>query len=131
MKIINVSNKPYEWTFDSANYGPIMPGQIVDLPSEVAHHAIRRSEERKYDEFDEEVISFRVQAVAAVDKSKLVKIVTYECPFSATGQCSDTRFESMDALRAHMETHWASTPVDPVMASQGVQKTAPPTSRRT
>lgn len=135
MKIINVSDRPFEFTFDSGIYpadgSQIMPGQIVDYPDEIAQHAIKRSIVTKPDPLDDtqEIVTYRMQAVGSVDKAKLQKIVTYECPFAITGQCKESRLPSMDALRAHMETHW-SVP-EPVVAGQGAGKVTPaPASRR-
>jgi hypothetical protein len=106
-RIINTSSQPYEWTFDSANYGPIQPGEIVDLPQEIAAHAVKRSVVLDPDLGDE--VSFRVAFLDSLDKEIVKKIASYNCPFAVTGQCHSKPFKTVDDLRLHLESHWEAT----------------------
>lgn len=106
MKIVIVSDKPFEFTFNSTIYGPFEHGQIVDLPDEVALHGIKRSivvdEEGNY-------IGQGVKTLDEVrgDSGALEKIIKYDCPLALSEQCNSKGFANLDDLRAHMEqVHW-------------------------
>lgn len=122
MKIINVSDKPYEWTFDSCNYGPLNPGEILDLSYENAVHAVKRS----FIMDDEGMpMGQRVQFLDSVDKSLVSEIVTYICPMVHSGQCNAKPFPSMDALRAHIDGHLRK-PVADIPTGQPLPKPVGP-----
>ncbi len=102
MRVINVMKQPYEFTFDSCQYGPILPGQVVDLPAEVALHAIKRSV--ILDE-EGEIIGFKIKDVAEVGQDELKEIALYPCPMEQVGRCKAKPFKSYADLMRHMETH--------------------------
>ena len=98
-KIINTSNKPYEFTWDGGHYGPYMPGQIVELPDNVANHAIKRSVV-----LDDTggVLDFQMQELSAVSREKVKEIAMFECPFVASGMCNEPASKTSDELWAHL-----------------------------
>ena len=106
-KIINVSQEPYEFTFDGGHYGPMKPGEIMDLPDEIAAHAIRRSE--AIDPDFGTVVGYRAEYLndVARDKDRIKQLATYPCPYAHTAQCSAEPFRKPEDLKAHMESaHW-------------------------
>jgi hypothetical protein len=105
-KVINVSNKPYEFTFDGGNYGPIQPGEIKDYPNEVAAHCIKRSE--ILDPELGETVGYKMAYLDSLSKDKIKEIATYICPFVAANQCHAKPFKTIDDLRRHMDDHWGS-----------------------
>lgn len=107
-KIINVSDKPFEWTFDSGNYGPLRPGEVMEVSADVAAHAIKRSEIIDPDFGDS--LGFAIAYVGALDKEAIKKIAKYPCPLSITNQCNAAPFKSLDDLKVHMESHWGKAP---------------------
>lgn len=115
MKIVNTSDKPYEFAFNSCTYGPFAPGQIIDLPDEVALHGIKRSiildEEGNY-------LSQKAQPLDQVktNPAMMEKLIKYDCPMAASEQCSAGPFASLDALREHLETaHWKASEKKPMV----------------
>ena len=121
MKIINVSNEPYFWTFDSGNYGPVLPGQIWEGIEEIARHALKRS--AIVDEFGE-VASFRMEEVGAMSKERIREFAAYPCPFTQSNQCNTKPFRSIDDLRRHMESHWGSEPEQTILTGLESSTTA-------
>lgn len=113
MKIINVSKKPFEWTFNSGNYGPIGPGQIMDLPYEIAAHAVKRSISLRFEEDGTEIYEQQIQLLSSVSGEEIKNIALYPCPMSVSGQCDKTDFKSLDELREHMNIHWGAPAVLP------------------
>lgn len=110
MRIVNTSDLPFEFSFDSVVYGPYQPGKIIDLPYEVANHGIKRSQ--MLDEMGN-VLGFRMQTLeeAKSDPQKFADLLVYTCPFSLSDQCNAAPFKNVDDLRKHMETHWAKPEV--------------------
>ena len=111
MRIVNTSDGPFEFSFDSVVYGPYQPGTIIDLPYEVANHGIKRSQ--VLDEMGN-ITGYRVQSIeeAKSDPEKFKNLLVYNCPFGASDQCTAKPFKSVDELKKHMETHWVSEPTD-------------------
>jgi hypothetical protein len=109
VRIVNTSDRPFEFSFDSVVYGPYQPGTIIDLPHEVATHGIKRSQE--LDEMGN-VLGFRMQSIeeAKSDPEKFKNLLIYTCPFAMSDQCNAKPFKSVDELKKHMETHWAKAP---------------------
>jgi hypothetical protein len=124
VRIVNTSDKPFEWSFNSVVYGPYPPGTIIDLPHAVAEHGIKRSQ--ILDE-DGNISGFKMQSLeeAKADPNKLKDLLIYNCPFGQSDQCNAKPFKNVDDLRKHMETHWAKdaaeenifdvTPVKPIL----------------
>jgi hypothetical protein len=106
VRIVNISDRPFEFSFDSVVYGPYQPGTIIDLPHEVASHGIKRSQE--LDEMGN-ILGFRIQSIeeAKSDPEKFKNLLVYNCPFTMSDQCNAKPFKSVDDLKKHMETHWA------------------------
>ena len=111
MRIVNTSDTPFEWSFNSVVYGPYPPGKIIDLPYEVAEHGIKRSQ--TLDEMGNPM-GFRMQTLeeAKADPEKLQNLLIYQCPFTLSDQCTAKPFKNVDDLRKHMETHWAKDAVE-------------------
>ena len=107
MKIINTSDKPFRFTFDACNFGPYLPGQVVDLPEDVAAHAIRRS--IVLDDAGD-FVAYRMEPLSSVDPNRVKDIALIECPFIALNQCNAASFKSADELKAHLESHWEFGP---------------------
>ena len=106
MRIVNVSDKPFEFTFNAVVYGPYPPGAVVDLPYAIAQHGIKRSV--TYDE-DGQVIGYKMDYLDSVknDPTTMERVIKYECPLAATEQCNVGPFKTLDELRIHMEqAHW-------------------------
>lgn len=126
MRIVNISDKPFEFMFDATSFGPFGPGQIVDLPDEIAMHGVKRSMI-----IDEEGITVgqKMDYVSSVDSATLKKIVTYDCPMVLSGQCKAKGFKSLDDLKAHMEqAHWGKPEeVDPLGPASPKQTILPNT----
>ena len=93
------------------------PGQILDLPEEVAAHAVKRSV--VLDDTGD-FIRHKVDFLANVDQSKVKEIALYECPFAASGQCDARPFKSAKDLKAHLEGHWELSP-DPMAPKPTLQ----------
>jgi hypothetical protein len=87
------------------NFGPLKPGEIMDLPLECAEHAHKRSTV-----IDDEgnIETFRVELLDSVKANPewLKKIATYPCPFASTGQCDVSPFHDLKLLRAHLDEHF-------------------------
>jgi len=111
LKIMNTSNKPFEFTWDGSPFGPIKPGEIVDYPDPVANHAVKRSAVL-FQEGDQsgDIDYFQMEYLHNVDKKKIVETALYECPLKASGQCDEKAFNTMAELKAHMDTHWELLP---------------------
>lgn len=123
MKIINVDDKPFDWTFAGDQYGPIAPGQIMDLPDEVAMHAVRRSV--VHDDVGE-FVRHRVELLSSVDRDTIRRTALIECPYKLANQCDAAPFKSEAELKAHLEGHWELSP-EPVPSkvpaqAQGARK---------
>lgn len=105
MKIINVSKTPCEWTYDGCNYGPLNPGQVIDVPDQVGRHAIKRS---VVTDDEGNIEMFRIESLEKVraDKDWLKSVATYPCPFEATGQCSAEPFKDVELLKRHLDEHF-------------------------
>jgi len=122
--IVNTSNEPYEWTHDGFIYGPIAPGQIWEGPDVCAQHALKRSWV-----LDEEGIPTyqRVELLENVknDKERFEALIGYKCPFIVSGDCQAKPFTTKDALRKHLEEHFAAAKgddLDSVLASPNAKK---------
>jgi hypothetical protein len=128
VKIINKSDKPFDFTFDSGNYGPYLPGEVVDLPDEIAAHAVKRSEILDPDFGD--TIGFQMSYLSDLSQEEIRKHVLYPCPFIQSNQCNAKSFKTPDELRAHLETHWgAPTNGKPAANVGNMQATARPVAR--
>jgi len=114
LKIINTSDKPFEWTFNGEIFGPLAPGQIADFPNEVALHAIKRGV--VLDDTGD-FIKYRVESLDSVSNEKIRDIAQYECPFAVTNQCDAKPFKNVKDLKAHLESHWELSP-EPVVAQK-------------
>ncbi len=124
-KIINVSKEPYEWQFDGKIYGPIAPGEIVDMPDEIANHAVKRSVVLDHDPDSMTVgdpIDTKVKYLSELSKDQIKEITLYPCSLVQSGQCSVKPFKTMDELRKHMESHWGpvAKPQAPLPASKSL-----------
>ena len=106
MKLINTSNKPYEFTWDGGHYGPYKPGQIVDLPDDMAHHALRKSAIlEQQGEMVGEVIGFQMEMLDGVSREKVKEIASFDCPYTNMGLCTARQFKTPAELKAHLLTH--------------------------
>lgn len=102
MKIVNTTDKPYDFTFDSRNF-TMPPGEPMDFPDEIARHAIRRSEV-----LDDEgnPVAYRVASLAEARMSdRYRQIVVYRCPFHPTDDCQFVA-QTPEALRSHVDDHF-------------------------
>jgi hypothetical protein len=110
VRIVNVSDKPFEFQFNSCTYGPYDPGRIVDLPTEVAVHGIKRSI------IVDDVGNVIGQRMSTLDEAKrdtkMSEMLTLECPFVQTEQCQAKPFKSVEELRVHLNTHFAAEAMD-------------------
>lgn len=116
MKIVNVSDKPFEFMFSEVTYGPYVPGQIIDLPDHIAQHGLDKSAILD-DEGLGNIVGFKLKTLADAKVTEK-NILIYECPLVASGECTAKAFSSLDDLKAHMETHWGSA-LKPVAGKQG------------
>jgi hypothetical protein len=104
MKIVNVSDKPFEFMFDQVTYGPYAPGQIVDLPEHIAQHGLVKSAVLD-DEGMGNIVDFKLKTLAEARVTEK-NLLIYECPLVSSGECKAKAFSSVDDLKAHMESHW-------------------------
>jgi len=113
VRIINTSDQPFEFQFDSRVYGPFQPGEIADLDDAIALHGLNRS--KVIDEMGN-TTGYRLEALNDMrgDTARLRSILSYHCPFGESGQCDTQPFKSVEELRAHMESHWAVNPKEPM-----------------
>ena len=129
MKIINVSDKPYEFTFDSKNFPAIPPGGIAEYPDPIALHAIKRS--IIYDEYGD-LAGFKVTDIRNVPEDKVRLMAKFTCPMAQLNQCNAGPFSSLEELRAHLEEKHlggpASSPGGAVSGSKPVNAGAIPAS---
>lgn len=107
MKVVNTSKKPFEFTFDSGNYGPFKPGEVVDLPDDVARHGIRRSMLTVLDDSDEFQTSYRLEPLDSLDKDRRSDTAIYACALVAINECNAPNFKTVDELMTHLRTHQA------------------------
>jgi hypothetical protein len=107
VRIVNTSDMPFEYSFNSVVYGPYAPGVIVDLPYEVAEHGIKRSV--VLDDVGNPT-EYRMKTIeeAKADPEKFQNMLQYACPFTFSDQCTAKPFKSVDDLRKHLEVHWAA-----------------------
>jgi hypothetical protein len=114
-RIVNVSNAPFEFTFNSCVYGPYAPGQVVELPYAIAEHGVKRG--MIVDDMGN-FVGNRCEFLDDLqnDQERMKSILMYECPLAVSHQCAAASFRNLDELRAHMETHWttAADPLAPV-----------------
>jgi hypothetical protein len=105
-RIVNTSDKPYEFCFDACVYGPYAPGQVIELPNEIAAHGVRRSQ--ILDEIGN-TVGFKCEFLNDLknDKERMENLLVYDCPLKMSDQCNVGSFKSLDDLRSHLETHWA------------------------
>lgn len=107
MKVINVSKMPFEFTWDAMNFGPIMPGEVVEYPDDVGMHCIRKSVV-----LDDEgnVEAYRMESLSGMSAERIRQVATYPCPFAATGQCDAKPFVDIESLKAHLDVHFLGRP---------------------
>jgi hypothetical protein len=121
VRVVNVDDKPFEFCFDAAVFGPYAPGTIVDLPDHIAVHAIKRSVV-----LDDEGVFVRnkMEFLSDMkgDQERMQRIITFDCPYVASEQCNMKGFKTTDELRAHLETHWGKPEVDDPLAPVGTAK---------
>lgn len=104
MKIVNVGNVPYFWTYDGFNQGPLQPGEVVELDEPMALHAIKRSQILEPE--TGELLGYSVRDAADVDPGTF-KI---RCPFSVTENCKAQPFSTTVDLLAHIEKEHSQKP---------------------
>lgn len=122
LKVVNVSDKPFEFLFNAVVY-VVPPGKPVELPYEIAMHGIKKSV--FYDPQDDNVLlGHKLELLDTVksDAQAMAALMKYECPFTASDQCNAGLFDSIDDLRAHLESvHWpvdaVEDPTEPIMSS--------------
>jgi len=117
VRVVNTSDKPFEFMFNATSFGPYQPGQIVDLPDEVALHGIKRS--TMYDSESGGYLGQKLEPLDAVkvDPMRMQQLITYDCPLAESDQCNAKGFKSLDDLRVHMEqAHWGKPEVDDPLA---------------
>lgn len=101
---MNLDSKPFDWTFNGEQWGPIAPGQVMDLPDEVAAHAIKRS---ILLDPNGDFERYRIDYLGNVPAERIKEIAMYDCPYALTGQCTAKPFKTDSDLRAHLESnHW-------------------------
>ncbi len=112
MKIVNTSDKPYEWTFDGYIWGPLGPGDVGDYPLEVAMHAIRRS---VINDDEGQPVGYRCELLDSLktDRGRFNDIVAYPCPFKSIGDCDAAPFKTKGELKVHLELHWDASAKNP------------------
>lgn len=109
MKLINHTEKPFEFTFDSV-HRMIQPGEIVDLPDYQASIALRQSEVLDSTNGDTEGEGMptgetRLRPLADMDGLAVKAMLRFECPYGGADLCQAGTFRSMEELRAHIDTH--------------------------
>ena len=107
MKVVNVSDKPYEVMFDAKVVATMLPNEVYEFDDRVAEHAIRKS--AVLDDEGQEV-DFRVKRIDEVDSKSL----RLRCPLVEIGECKmKGTFSNLRELQEHMATHKSSgvTPV--------------------
>lgn len=124
MRVVNTSDKPVEFMFNSTSFGPYKPGEIIDLPDEVALHGIKRC--TKEDEFGIFIgQSLEPLDQVKVDPGRLQALITYDCPMAMSDQCNAKGFKNLDDLRVHLEqVHWGKPEIEDPLAPASSQKTA-------
>jgi len=123
---MNTSNKPYEFTWDGGHYGPIMPGQIVDYPDDMANHCMKRSTVLFQDgDMMGDIDYYQMVPLDSVDPKKVRDNALYECPLVASGQCNAKSFASMAELKAHLDGHWELLPEAPKPQAKTAQGALP------
>ena len=104
MRVVNVSERPFEPVFDSCYYPAILPGAVADFPDDVARFIIRKS--AIVDDLGD-VIGYRIEPLDAVlgNADMRAGIALYQCPLSLTRECQAANFKTLDELTTHLETH--------------------------
>ncbi len=107
LKIVNVSDKPFEFTFNGLNWPAIPPGGMAEYPEDMARHALRKSEimddvgmpaGRRL-----EVLSVATQT----EKDRMNKILVFTCPFQEIDNCKEQPM-TREQLVAHLGKHKAA-----------------------
>jgi len=126
VRIVNTSNQPFEFMFNATSFGPYMPGEIVDLPDEVAMHGIKRG--TMYESESGMFLGQRMEPLDSVkvDPIRLRELITYDCPLSESDQCNAKGFNNLDDLRVHMEqAHWGKPEVEDPLAPAAIPEGKP------
>jgi hypothetical protein len=129
---MNTSNKKFEFTYDGGHYGPYIPGQIIDMPDGMAHHALRKSAILEQDQDAPnvgEIIGYQMEPLENVAKDKVKELATYTCPFVASNLCDAKPFKAMNDLKAHLESHWELAP-EAVVANRPATVSPAPAARK-
>lgn len=124
MRVINVSDKPYEWQWDGKVFGPLEPGEIRDVPDEVGSHGVNRS--MILDEVGEPTGQYRLKPVNAVKGTKQYEaMVKYPCTMCGP----EAGVFGKDDLERHMmETHFRKPATPQAQAQQDRGGSQPPRS---
>lgn len=114
MRVVNVSDKPFEWTWDSGIYGPLKPGEVIEVSDPCGAHGVNASQVK--DEFGQDTGIFRLKPVNVVKGTAAFEaMVKYPC--SICGKEGGV-FGKDDLERHMMETHFSK----PAAAGQPVSE---------
>ena len=114
-KVINKGDKPYYFTYDGMNYGPINPGEVMEIERKLAEHAIKRSWALDDEGVPDHQTIFPVESLTP---EELRATMRFSCPYVGIS-CSAPAFKTLEALREHLDEHMTD-PLD------GVVLDAPP-----
>jgi hypothetical protein len=104
VKIVNVSDKPFEFTYGGLNYPAIPPGGYADYPEDIARHALRKSEILDDTGMPEGRRLEVYGAGSQADQEKMNKKLVFTCPFAEIDNCKEGNM-SREQLVAHLQKH--------------------------
>lgn len=99
MKVVNDSDKPFEFFFDGKPH-VMAPGEICDYRADIAQHAMRKSLE-----IDDEALPIRRQVIPLEEAKQSGRLKDYAnlvCPFVKLDECSHAPFVRAEDLTRHV-----------------------------
>jgi len=134
VKLINHTEKPFEYTWDSMHF-VVQPGQIIDLPDYQAAIVLKQAGLldttnmgilRPGEEGGEGIPTgeSRLRVLSEMDTEAVKAMLRFECPYKGAELCKDGPFRTMEELRAHLDVHVgaAATEFDLVAAAPARKK---------
>lgn len=98
IKIVNVSDKPYDFTYDGKVQATMLPNESYEFEDYLALHAIKKSEIM---DDEGQVVGFRVKKLSEIEP----KSVRLHCPLVEIGECKSPTFANLKELSEHMAAH--------------------------
>lgn len=131
MQLINDGLKDFEFVADMVHY-IIKPGEILDVEDWKGRLAMRQARvlDSTYLKEDDGVAmgeptgAYMIREVRDLDAETVNRLRKWTCPMVQTGHCAAKPFDSMDALRKHLDVHLGASSdldIEPAAALPGAK----------